>query len=341
MSIRFSARTASAAFCLFATLTFGAARLAASELQDPKPPTGAFSSGPGITLPYLTEGDLVLSAFGENKSSGSEGSRRTIATGVSRIADLNEFTGQFLFQTADNGVLEGPEHVHTWIGNTAGHVRHLLSGAGYVKLSAGGHYVAATDSAGKLKLIDLNGRVRAELGYGTSAVFSSDGSKLAFFRAVPYSVGSGQGIIVYDLASGARVTTYVPNNAELFPIAFADDGSTVFFVANAKLRAHRFNPLDPNRVDMFALTLRGDARRITRGPKKLPYLDYRRAIFRSGRLLLNAENTLWIVGASSGAISSVADVVDVVPTSDGVFIARSAGAPQVSWASLDISAFPK
>jgi len=123
----------------------------------------------------------------------------------------------------------------------------LYAGAGYVKLSPGGTYIAVTDKDGVLRVLDREGGERATLGKANSAIFSPDGTKLAFFKTIPYTISDAGGIVVVDLASGKTLAAYDPDGAPYIPLAFEEDGSTLYFAANSIAAFNSNDPSNQNR----------------------------------------------------------------------------------------------
>lgn len=267
-----------------------------------------------ISRPIFHEGKLYLVQTKKNltEKSVTETSRRVVAADVYRLADVNSRTGQYLFQTVLGENKESSDGVTTWLGDAEGKSVAVLTGAGYVKLSPGGSYIAATDSVGTLRIFDQSGKERSLLGKANNAVFSHDGTKIAFFNTTPYSIGDSHGISVVDLASGKVVQTYNPSRDAYIPLAFSRNASELFFVAEAK----NIDPLSVNRVDVYALSVFGEpsVRLVTNGSQRLPYLDYLRAEYASSinALILSADNSVWIVDVTTGSTQVLSDVADAM-----------------------------
>jgi hypothetical protein len=275
-------------------------------------------NSPNITVPVFQAGTLFLAEIQKpvgGSTTSTETSRHTIATNVYRLADVNHLTGTYLFQTDGGGDREGPANITTWLGEPNKQPVRLYTGAGYVKLSPGGSYVAATDANGVLHVIDRYGDERLVLGKANNAIFSPDGTKIAYFKTIPYVVGDSGGIEVADLASGKTVATYHPDGAAYIPLAFEENGKVLYFATPKKAAGVNDNS-DENRVDVYALSLeqKSESRLITMGAKKLPYMDYGRIeyLIESHLLVLLAENTAWTVNTQSGEIQVSPNVSDLI-----------------------------
>lgn len=286
---------------------------------------------PTIAIPFFREGTLFLSHVKkpmEGATTTTEVSRRIIADNVYRLADVNRQTGEYLYQTIEGTNRESVANVTTWLGDASGKVTRVYTGGGYVKLSPGGSYITATDENGMLRIIDLKGEERAVLGKATYAIFSPDGTRLAFLNAIPYSIGDAGGISIIAIASGKTLMTYKPDGAEYIPLAFSEDGNVLYFAAINTAALQNSDPSNQNRVDLYSLLVSEGAvpQLVTTGIQKLPYMDYTRVEYLSGsRLLaLSAEDTTWVVNTQTGSVQTFPKVIDVLRVGTGnTLLARS------------------
>lgn len=290
---------------------------------DPAALSSYDAGEPTMAIPFLQKGTLFLSHVRkpvEGATTVTEVSRQAVADKVYRLADVNRQTGQYLYQTLDEANKESVAGVTTWLGDAQGKVIRVYTGGGYVKLSPGGSYIAATDEQGVLRIIDVKGKERAVLEEANYAIFSPDGTKLAFLRTVPYSVGDAGGIAVINISSGKTLVTYRPDGAAYVPFAFSEDSNTLYFAAvNAVLKGG--DPSNQNRVDLYALLVSEGAvpQLVTTGMQKLPYMDYSRIEYLPGPdlLVLSAEGSVWTVNTQTGNVRSFPEVTDVLQIGAG------------------------
>ncbi|MDO8231658.1 MAG: WD40 repeat domain-containing protein [bacterium] len=276
-------------------------------------------NSPTITVPSFRKGTLFLSQVKkpvEGATSTTEISRQVIADNVYRLADVNRQTGKYLYQTIEGSNRESVADVVTWLGDAYGKVIRVYTGGGYVKLSPGSSYIAATDENGVLRIIDVKGEERAVLEKATYAVFSPDGGKLAFLNSTPYSVGDAGGISVIALSSGKVLSTYKPDGAAYVPLAFSEDSNTLYFAALNQPAQQKGDPSNQNRVDVYSLLISGGAvpQLITTGVQKLPYMDYSRVEYPAGPhlLVLSAEDSVWVVDVRVGSVRTFPKTVDAL-----------------------------
>jgi len=305
-------------FAIFSSAILSTPGRAQGILPESIPLSSPDQNSPNIAIPLLHKGTLYWAQIkrpDESAATTTQMSGQAIATNVYRLADVNHLTGTYLYQTNDGGDNEDPKHVTTWLGDSSHKPTRLYAGAGYVKLSPGGTYIAVTDKDGVLRVIDREGRERAILGKANNAIFSPDGTKLAFFKTIPYTVSDAGGIVVIDLVSGQTLATYDPDGAPYIPLAFEDDGATLYFAANSGPAFKNGDLSSQNRVDVYALTLMRNTllRLVTTGVDKLPYIEYARTEYLSGLhlLALFAEDTMWILNIQTGDIQVFPDVVDI------------------------------
>jgi hypothetical protein len=278
-------------------------------LEEVMPPIPYHADRETMMVPYVESGILYLAEVTKQESEvtkqGSKLLRKKVATDVYRLADINDRTGQYVYQTLEGiGHTESATNVVTWVGDTEGNIRRVYKGAGEVKLSPGGSYLALKKDNGVLHVANLGGTIFASFGAGNTPVFSDDSMKLAFFRSVPYSIDDAQGIAVVDLRSGEIIASYYPDGKEYFPLAFTEDGNTLFFTSADNEGGGGVNvlalPVDvPN----------GEPQLITVGETKLPYIVGYRVLYDSNReiLYLGAEGKMWAVDISSGDITMYND----------------------------------
>jgi len=207
-------------------------------------------------------------------------------------------------------------NITTWLGDSNHKPTRLYAGAGLRKTLPRRHLqIAVTDKDGVLRVLDREGGERATLGKANSAIFSPDGTKLAFFKTIPYTISDAGGIVVVDLASGKTLAAYDPDGAPYIPLAFEEDGSTLYFAANSIAAFNSNDPSNQNRVDVYALKLKENSlpRLVTVGVDKLPYIEYTRTECLSGLdlLVLSAEDMMWTLNTHTGNIQVFPNVVDV------------------------------
>jgi WD40 repeat protein len=313
MSLTFAAISI-AIFSFFAVSTSGWAQEGPPE---PASLPALNQSSLTLTLPLFHEGTLFLEqiAFPEKGAVATmQMPRQTIATNVYRLADVN-LEGDYLYQTNDGKDNENPGRVATWLGGSNKKPTRVYVGAGYVKLSPDGVYIAATDKDGILRIIDRQGNERAVLEKANNAIFSPDGTKLAFFKTIPYTIGDAGGIVVIDLASGKTLATYDPDGAPYIPLAFEEDGNSLYFTANSLSALQAGDPSNENRVDVYVLSLTTNSqpRLVTTGISKLPYIQYGRAecFSKSHLLMLSAEDTMWLLNTQTGSLQVFTDTGDI------------------------------
>ena len=268
-----------------------------------------------LGVPYLEKGILYFAQVRKptsGKATTDQTSWQIVGGNVYRLADVNRGTGEYLYQTISNEHQRNIAGITTWLGNKNGQSRPVFTGAGYVKLSPGGTYVAITDAAGTLRIVDQTGRERSVFGSANGAIFSPDGTKIAFLNTIPHAIGDAGGISIVDLASGKTLTTYWPDGGEYIPLAFSRDGNVVFFTADATMAND--DPGNSSRVDVYALTVSGNAepQLVTKGELKLPYRDYVRIQYLAdpNLLALAAEDSIWVLNTRTGAIQTIPDVID-------------------------------
>jgi len=311
------ATLASVAMFSFGALTFMSMPGMAQSIP-PKKASARDSNLSSIPVPFYQDGTLFLAQVKKptvGQSQTTELSRQSIRNNIYRLADVNPLTGMFLYQTIDPRNQDDFAAITTWLGNANGETTSVLKGAGYVKLSPGGQYIAAVDREGTLHIVDRGGKELAVLGKASAAVFSPDGYRIAFFNTIPYSVGDARGISVVDLVSGQTIATYRPDGKAYFPLAFSADGSTLYFTTAAPLKQGQTYHQDENRVNVYALAIPSkNVTLITTGAQKLPYMDYRRVEYLAGAslLVLAAETTVWIVNTRTGNIQTFPNSLDVI-----------------------------
>ena len=232
---------------------------------------------PTVFVPYLEDGVLYLSEIEKyGPSAGSEVSKKKVAEGVIYLFGVNENTGQFLYQALADAKTIGGNDVSRavlWIGGVDGKRRELYRGAGYSTFSPSGTRVVLSDDKIRLHIIDLQGNDLAIIGeYGTQAVFSPDGTKIAYHKLSGAELGSSDvelGVVVYDLATGKEYTV-TPDHGSYGLVSFSSDGTKFYYLRE---RQGDLDLAGMDRVDFCVSDFLGTKKttRLT-GAKKLPYL---------------------------------------------------------------------
>lgn len=284
-------------------------------------PTVAYDQGSSeIIIPFVQDGELFLSRVKKPTAGATttvEISRQSVAKDVEGKVDVNRLTGEYLYQTlsASSNDLSS---ITTWLGDTKGRVTEIYHGAIASKLSPGGSFIALTDYTGILRIINRQGKEVASFGQAGYPVFSPDGTKLAFFKAILGATDDIGGLTVVDLASGKELATYHSPGKGYTPFVFSEDVSTLFFSADSASASQ--DPSNPNRVDIYALSIsNGAVRLVTTGVSKLPYIEYASVRYVSSQrlLVLYVENTIWNVDTQTGSVKTFHNVADLLQTDSG------------------------